>query len=127
SVIDSEGIFNQEFKSIIDRFGKPRGQDEKEDAAIESLHGTMGEGPSDAARIEKFIMDEIDKQTSKVTGPGARDAKALRLATTILQVCRTPVLGVALQNADVAHGSYNGYVEVIRRNDEEIGRLMKAI
>ena len=37
------------------------------------------------------------------------------------------VLGITLQNHDIAHGSYNGYVEVIRRNDEEIGRLWDAI
>jgi membrane-anchored protein YejM (alkaline phosphatase superfamily) len=51
----------------------------------------------------------------------------MRLGTTILQVFKPAVMGVALQNADVAHGSYNGYVEVIRRNDEEIGRLLAAI
>lgn len=127
SVIDSEGIFNQEFKSIIDRFGRPRPATEKEEAEVASLHKTMGEDPSEAAEIEKFIMDEINKQTARLTGPGARDAKAIRLATTILQVFRPPIMGVALQNADVAHGSYNGYSEVIRRNDEEIGRLMAAI
>ena len=32
-----------------------------------------------------------------------------------------------LQNHDVAHASYNGYVEVIRRNDEELGRLWDGI
>jgi hypothetical protein len=127
SVIDSEGVFNQEFKTILDRFGRPRPASEKEEAAVQSLHETMGETSSEAARIEKFIMDEINKQTAKVTGPGARDAKAIRLATTILQVFRPPVIGIALQNADVAHGSYNGYVEVIRRNDEELGRLVQAI
>ena len=34
---------------------------------------------------------------------------------------------MVLQNADIAHGSYNGYVEVIRRNDAAIGELWAAI
>ncbi|HVY61191.1 MAG TPA: twin-arginine translocation signal domain-containing protein [Planctomycetota bacterium] len=127
SLIDSEGLFNQEFKGVLDRFGRPKDGGEKEAAETERLSKAMGEEPGEAARVEKFIMDEINKQTAKVTGPGARDAKALRLGTTILQVFRPSVLGIALQNADVAHGSYNGYVDVIRRNDEEIGRLMAAI
>ena len=32
-----------------------------------------------------------------------------------------------LQNHDIAHASYNGYIEVIRRNDEELGRLWDGI
>jgi hypothetical protein len=127
SLIDSEGLFNQEFKGVLDRFGRPKDGGEKEAAETDRLTHAMGEEPDEAARVEKFIMDEINKQTAKVTGPGARDAKALRLGTTILQVFRPSVLGIALQNADVAHGSYNGYVDVIRRNDEEVGRLLAAI
>ncbi len=127
SLIDSEGLFNQEFKGVLERFGRPKDGGAAEDAAVERLHGSMGEQPSEAAKVEKFIMDEINKQTSKVTGPGARDAKAIRLGTTILQVFRPAVLGIALQNADVAHGSFNGYVDVIKRNDDELGRLMQAI
>ena len=37
------------------------------------------------------------------------------------------LLGITLQNADIAHGSYNAYVEVIRRNDAEVGKLWETI
>jgi arylsulfatase A-like enzyme len=37
------------------------------------------------------------------------------------------MMGIGLQNADVAHNSFNAYTEVIRRNDEEIGKLWDAI
>jgi len=127
SLIDSEGLFNQEFKGVLDRFGRPKVSGEKEEAALRKLEAAMGDEGGEAKKVEKFIMDEINKQTAKLTGPGARDAKALRLGSTILSVFRPAVLGVALQNADVAHGSYNGYVDVIKRNDEELGRLMQAI
>lgn len=127
SLIDSEGLFNQEFKGVLERFGRPKDGGAKEDEAVAALHGAMGEKPGEAARVEKFIMDEINKQTSRLGGPGARDAKAMRLGTTILQVFKPAVMGVALQNADVAHGSFNSYVEVIRRNDDELGRLVQAI
>jgi uncharacterized protein (DUF1501 family) len=37
------------------------------------------------------------------------------------------ITGVVLQNADIAHGSFNGYSEVIRRNDEAIGEIWTAV
>jgi arylsulfatase A-like enzyme len=42
-------------------------------------------------------------------------------------VFRPKVLGITLQNHDVAHNSFNGYVDVIRRNDAELGKLWDAI
>jgi uncharacterized protein (DUF1501 family) len=40
---------------------------------------------------------------------------------------RPRLLGVSLQNADVAHGSYNAYVEVIRRNDAAFAELWQVV
>ena len=36
-------------------------------------------------------------------------------------------MSVVLQNADIAHGSFNGYQEVIRRNDAAIGEIWAAV
>ena len=65
--------------------------------------------------------------TSAITGLGANDAKALRVARNLLGIFRPKLLAVTLRNADIAHGSFNDYVQVIRRNDEELGRLLDAI
>ena len=37
------------------------------------------------------------------------------------------MLGVVLQNADIAHGSYNGYTSVIQNADRQIGVLWDSI
>jgi arylsulfatase A-like enzyme len=44
-----------------------------------------------------------------------------------LTIFKPRVVGVVLQNADVAHGSFNAYAEVVRRNDAAIGELITAI
>jgi hypothetical protein len=65
--------------------------------------------------------------TSALSGAGAQDAKALRLARNVLTVFRPRLIGVVLQAADIAHGSFNGYSEVVRRNDAAIGELVDGI
>ena len=49
------------------------------------------------------------------------------MARNLLSVFRPRLIGVVLQDADIAHRSFNGYSEVIRRNDAAIGELMEAI
>lgn len=139
NVLDGDGIFNVEFQKVLDAFGRPRADAAKESQLMDRLTGAMdpaalqglGAGkapdPAHVRRIEKFILDELSGNTTRVTGPGSSDAKAIRIASNILRTFRPRLLGITLQNADIAHGSYNGYVEVIRRNDEEIGRLWDAI
>ena len=51
----------------------------------------------------------------------------VRLARNLLSIFKPRVTAVVLQNADVAHGSFNGYSEVIRRNDAAIGELWQAV
>jgi hypothetical protein len=143
NVLDGDGIFNVEFQKVLDAFGRPKQDSEREAALLDRFagalepaaiaelkQGDLAKGrvdPAQVRRVEKFILDELSGSTSKVTGPGSGDAKAIRVATNILRVFRPRLLGITLQNADIAHGSYNGYVEVIRRNDEELGRLWDAI
>ena len=83
--------------------------------------------PEAAARIESYILDELQGGTTGITGIGANDAKSLRVARNLLAIFKPRLLGVTLRNADIAHGSFNDYVTVIRRNDEELGRLFDAI
>src|SRR5262249_51400765 len=65
--------------------------------------------------------------TADLTGPGAGDAKAIRVARNLLRLFKPRCIAIVLQNADVAHGSYNSYTEVIRRNDQEVGALWQAV
>ncbi len=136
NVIDGEGIFNQEFREVLGQFGTPRADDPKAYAALNRLRGAIGDGVTGpalndevtAARVEKYIVDEITQsETVSLTGPGSGDAKALRIAGNILQIFRPVLSCVSLTNADVAHGSFNAYVDVIKRNDQELGRILDTV
>jgi hypothetical protein len=138
NVIDGDGIFNQEFRETLAQFGKPKADAPEQFDALQRLRGTINAGgggdakalndEATAARVEKYIVDELThNETVTLTGPGAGDAKALRIAGNILQIFRPTLLCVSLTNADVAHGSYNAYVDVIRRNDQELGRILDIV
>ena len=139
NVLDGDGIFNVEFKKVLDSFGRPRKdtatdreliarlQEALDGDALSKVRTGTPADPEQLRRVEKFILDELSGDNARITGPGASDAKAIRIASNILRVFKPRVLGITLQNHDIAHGSYNGYVEVIRRNDEELGRLWDAI
>jgi hypothetical protein len=132
NTLDGDGIFNEEFKRLLATFGRPRKMDEGESALLARMRASLAAdatstNPEAVARVEKYILDELTSGTSEISGANAGDAKALRLARNLLSVFKPRVIGVVLQNADIAHGSYNGYVEVIRRNDAAIGELWTAV
>ena len=139
NVLDGDGIFNAELKKVLDSLGKPQpdGEHDKEilrrmSAAMDAHSLVLPKGqtapdPEHVQRVAGFVLDQLTGRNAQLSGPGAGDAKAIRTAADLLRVFRPKVLGITLQNHDVAHGSYNAYVEVIRRNDEEIGRLWDAI
>ncbi len=140
NLISPEGVFNTEFRDILDEFGTPKIPTEAEARATTKLRGLLdgaarkpasGErvrnDPQNLRNIEEFILKEISGRNTRLTGPGAADAKAVRVATNIMRVFRPTFLGVALNQHDTAHGSFNGYVEIIRRNDQEIGHLFDAV
>jgi hypothetical protein len=138
NLLDGEGIFNAEFQKILATFGRPRPDGDAESALLDRLAQSLDQtevqtlrgGAKDAAqarRIEKFILDELAGNTTKLTGPGSTDAKAIRVGLNILRTFRPKLTAITLQSADIAHGSYNGYLEVIRRNDDELGKLWDAV
>ena len=138
NVLDSDGIFNKEFKDVLDSFGRPKADTAATRGVMDSLSAAIDPaqlGKVEGAipdsvhtrRVEKFILDELGGANTRVTGPGAGDAKAVRVGLNILRAFKPKLLGITLQNHDIAHNSYNGYVDVIRRNDAEIGKLWTAI
>jgi hypothetical protein len=139
NVLDGDGLFNLEFKQLLDDLGRPQPDGEHARAVLARLGRSLDpraiqvEGgarlpdPEQAQRVANFVLDGLTGNTARISGPGGGDAKAIRIGLEILRVFRPRVLGITLQNHDVAHGSFNGYVEVIRRNDQELGRLWDAI
>jgi hypothetical protein len=137
NTLDGDGLFNKEFKDILDSFGRPRQMDERETELLLKMRGAVGAGesgaagtlnsPESAARVEDYILTELTKGTADIRGANAADAKAIRVARNLLAVFRPRLVSCVLQQADVAHGSFNGYVEVIRQNDNSIGELWTAV
>jgi len=137
NLIDAEGIFNTEFKKVIDSFGKPSVPGKAEDIAVAKLRAAMNPAPAIKGglandpetidRLQKYILQEIAGKTARITGPGSGDARALQVAISVLRIFRPTMLGVVLQNADIAHGSFNGYSSVIQNADRQIGVLWDSI
>jgi hypothetical protein len=139
NVIAGDGVFNADLTDAIMKLGRGKPPGEAEEALVLKLRSAMHPdfaAPADhnlndqaaAARIERYLMNEITgNSTRDLTGPGAADAKAIRVAANILQIFRPTLLGIVLGEADTAHGSFNRYVEIIRRNDEELGKLFKLV
>ena len=140
NLIGSDGLFNAEFREVLRSFGTPRMPSTEESKRLERLAEAMdpealakaedrkfASDPEHARRLQKFILEELTGGTAGITGPGSGDAKAVRVARNILRTFRPRLIGVVLGNADVAHGSFNSYSEVIRRNDAELGLLWDAV
>jgi len=132
TILDGDGIFNAKFKGLLDTFGRPKPESPERAALSERLRRGLGSGASAAERenlerVERYILDELTRGTTGISGANAGDAKALRLARNLLTIFKPRVVGVVLQNADIAHGSFNAYSEVVRRNDVALGELVAAI
>ena len=136
NTLDGDGIFNREFKQILSSLGKPRELSEAEQAGLERMRSALSSSAGDGARasdaaalakVERYILDELSRGTADIRGANAADAKALRVARNLLTVFKPALVAVVLQQADVAHGSFNAYVEVVRQNDAALGELVAAI
>jgi uncharacterized protein (DUF1501 family) len=89
---------------------------------------TGGHEDADAnATVERFLLEELRRGTQDLKGLGAADAKAFRVARNLLVVFRPRFLAIVVREADLAHGSFNNYVQVLRRNDEMLGELWDAV
>lgn len=135
NTLDGDGIFNREFKEILDRYGRPREMGEREKDLLERMRGSIGSGQRDSglnsaessAVVENYILQELTRGTVDLRGPNAGDAKALRVARNLVTIFKPRLTAVVLQNADVAHGSYNAYLDVVRQNDVMLGELWEGI
>jgi hypothetical protein len=140
NLISTDGLFNAEFRNLVTSFGNVSLPSEKETKQVTDLSKSLDpkfldgvkdksftNDPEAAMRIQRYILEELKGDTAELTGPGAGDAKAIRVARNLMRLFKPKVIAIVLQNADVAHGSYNAYVDVIRRNDQEVGALWQSV
>ncbi len=137
NLIDADGVFNTEFRKVIDSFGRPSVPTDKEIEVVGKLRDAMQPPPAMASgvkndaktidRLQRYILQEIAGKTARITGPGSSDARAIQVAVSVLRIFKPTMLGVVLQNADIAHGSFNAYENVIKRADEQLGVLWDSV
>lgn len=135
NTLDGDGIFNKDFKSVLDTWGRPKELSASESEALAALRRALPVRPKEArtnsdataADVERYLLDELNRGTADLTGANSADAKALRCGRNLLGIFKPKLLAIVLQDADIAHGSYNGYVEVVRRNDAALGELVAAV
>ena len=132
-------MFNAEFKAVVAGEKGLADPDPRQEALLARMRAAIdtplpaadGQGVGNdaeaTARIEQYVLEELRGGTSEISGLGANDVKALRVARNLLAIFRPRLLAVTLRAPDVAHGSFNDYVSAIRRNDEELGALYDAI
>ena len=86
NVLDGEGIFNVEFKKVLDTFGRPRADGDKEAAILEELNQALDQGAlqnleggkvdaQHVHRVEKFIGQY---QSIKTLGQAVEPVDALK-------------------------------------------------
>ena len=111
NTLDGEGIFNAEFKGILDTYGRPREMEAAESALLQRMRGSIDSAgaarvdPDSVSRIERFLLDELRRGTQDLKGLGAADAKAFRVARNLVAVFRPRLLSVVVREADQAHTS----------------------
>jgi hypothetical protein len=140
-LVAGEGLLAADWRPLVEKFGRPKAADPKEQAKLDELSRALQPAalekdpgsPGDTAdadalrRLEKLVLDEVSGGNATLMGTGAGDARAIRMAKAILTTFRPVLTGVALSNADVAHGSVPAYFEVVKRNDAELGALWAAV
>jgi hypothetical protein len=138
SIAFGAGPFGEPLEGLFRIFGRPDPTTPRTWAWLERLRGTtakeaagrMARGDveaKEALRLEKALLEEVDRRAADLGGAGALDARAMRAAITVLRLWRPRLLVVRLGQADVGHQSLAAYWDVLKRADAELARLRAEI
>lgn len=134
-----EGPFGEPLRGLFRLFGRPNPTTERTWAHLATLRAVtakassargIGAGPAalpEALRLERALLEEVDRRAADLGGAAPLDARAVRAGITVLRVFRPTLLVIRLGQADAGRASVAAYEEVLRRNDAEIGRLRATI
>jgi hypothetical protein len=136
SIAWGEGPFGEPLRELFTIFGRPDPTGPRTWAWLERLRAATaaasggareGGAAREALRLERALLEEVDRRAASIGGPGALDARAVRAAITVLRVWRPRLLVVRLGQADVGPRSVAEYEEVLRRDDAELVRLRAEV
>ncbi|MDJ0976092.1 MAG: hypothetical protein QNJ98_16655 [Planctomycetota bacterium] len=136
AVATGMGAFGEPLKSFLDRLGRPdpqpkeawtllRGLRARSRGAVSSYLPEAGvpAGLPRSERMERALLEEINRRSLLVRGPAPRDERAWRAAKTVLQVHRPILTVIRLGEAEQAQKSEAQYERVLWANDAGLGRL----
>lgn len=132
SVAAGDGPFSEAMRPLFALYGRPGPTKDRAWGLLAAMRGATAKtrGPAasiEDARLERALLEEVDRRAVGLSGPAALDARAMRAGTAVLRVFRPRLLVVRLGQADAAHRSLETYWDVLRRNDAELARLRAAI
>jgi len=140
SVAVGEGPFGERLRGLFRLFGRPNPTKERTWTLLRELRRATAAaaGPSPDAtlddagtdeglRLERALLEEVDRRAADVGGTAALDARAMRAGISVLRLFRPKLLVIRLGQADVAARGLAAYLDVLRRDDQELGRLRAEI
>lgn len=78
-------------------------------------------------RMERALLEEIDRRSLLVRGPAPRDERAWRAAKTVLQIHRPVLTVIRLGEAEQAQKSEAAYRRVLAANDGGLKRIRAVV
>jgi len=140
SLAVGDGPFGEPLRGLFKLFGRPNPTSARTWALLDAMRdatakaspprGAAGTPPAAVAeerRLERALLEEVDRRSRDLAGAAGLDARALRAGLTVLRVFRPRLLVVRLGQADVAMKDLYGYWDVLKRNDAELARLRREI
>jgi hypothetical protein len=138
SIAAGDGPFSEALRPLFALYGRPNPTKERAWGLLASMRaattfertgaGRAGSGAgAEDARLERALLEEVDRRAVGLSGPAALDARAVRAAIAVLRVFRPRLLVVRLGQADAAHRDLATYWDVLKRNDAELARLRAEI
>jgi hypothetical protein len=140
SVAVGDGPFGEPLKALFRLFGRPNPTTPRTWELLNTMRATSGREAAkrlgittDAAaaqesrRLERALLDEVDRRSRDLSGAAGLDARAIRAGITALRVFRPRLLVIRLGQADVAQKDLYAYWDVLKRDDAEIARLRVEI
>ena len=134
-----DGAFGEPLKSFLEQMGRPLPVAEQVWPLLRRLRGVnrkvvgpflpedVDSGTLEAERVERAVLEELDRKAAFVKAPNVGDEKATRAALTVLAVHRPRLLVLRLTGAEVGQQSVAAYFEALRQADLALARLRAAV
>jgi hypothetical protein len=137
SLAVGEGPFGERLRGLFRLFGRPNPTKDKTWTLLRDLRrataqasavpGVDDAGTDEGMRLERALLEEVDRRAADIGGAAALDARAMRAGITVLRLFRPTLLVIRLGQADVGSEGLAAYEEVLRRDDQELARLRAEI